>query len=56
MGPGALGDVIEVLNIQSKRTIQATVAGPGRVVANSMNPKITAAAPPTTLAASVLRP
>jgi flagella basal body P-ring formation protein FlgA len=56
MGPGALGDVIEVLNIQSKRTIQATVAGPGRVVANSMNPKITAAAPPTTLAASVSRP
>jgi flagella basal body P-ring formation protein FlgA len=56
MAPGALGDVIEVLNIQSKRTIQATVAGPGRVVAYSMNPKITAAAPPTTLAASVSRP
>jgi flagella basal body P-ring formation protein FlgA len=29
--PGALGDAISVLNVQSKRTIQATVIGPGRV-------------------------
>lgn len=28
---GADGDVVNVLNIQSKRTVQATVAGPGRV-------------------------
>ena len=29
--PGALGDVISVVNVQSKRAIQATVTGPGRV-------------------------
>ncbi|MBX9773178.1 MAG: flagellar basal body P-ring formation protein FlgA [Xanthobacteraceae bacterium] len=29
---GAQGDTISVLNVQSKRTIQATVAGPGHVV------------------------
>jgi flagella basal body P-ring formation protein FlgA len=29
---GAQGDVISVLNVQSKRTIQATVAGPGHVI------------------------
>ncbi|MGE0751042.1 MAG: flagellar basal body P-ring formation chaperone FlgA [Variibacter sp.] len=30
---GAEGDVVNVLNVQSKRTIQTTVAGPGRVIA-----------------------
>jgi flagella basal body P-ring formation protein FlgA len=29
--PGALGDVISVLNVQSKHTLQATVIGAGRV-------------------------
>jgi flagella basal body P-ring formation protein FlgA len=33
--PGALGDVINVLNAQSKRTLQATVIGPGRVTVAS---------------------
>ena len=28
---GAVGDVVSVLNIQSNRTVQATVIGPGRV-------------------------
>jgi flagellar basal body P-ring formation protein FlgA len=36
---GALGDFISVLNVQSKRTIQATVTGPGRVsVGNAATP------------------
>jgi flagella basal body P-ring formation protein FlgA len=29
--PGAQGDLINVVNVQSKRTLQATVTGPGRV-------------------------
>ena len=41
--PGALGDVISVLNVQSKHTIQATVIGAGRVSVN---------APPARLAAN----
>jgi flagella basal body P-ring formation protein FlgA len=36
---GALGDFISVLNVQSKRNIQATVIGPGRVsVGNATAP------------------
>lgn len=31
MADGVLGDVIDVLNIQSRRVVQATVTGPGRV-------------------------
>jgi flagella basal body P-ring formation protein FlgA len=33
---GAEGDVINVLNIQSKRTLQTTVTGPGRVSAAAL--------------------
>jgi len=29
--PGAMGDVINVINVQAKKTLQATVTGPGRV-------------------------
>jgi len=29
--PGALGDVINVINVQSKKTLQATIIAPGRV-------------------------
>jgi flagellar basal body P-ring formation protein FlgA len=32
---GALGDVVNVTNPQSKRVLQATVAGPGQVVVNA---------------------
>ena len=28
---GAEGDIVNVLNVQSKRTVQGTVTGPGRV-------------------------
>src|SRR5438105_231331 len=34
---GAEGDVIGVMNIQSKRTVQATVTGPGRVTVAAVN-------------------
>ena len=40
MDPGAEGDVISVLNSQSNRTIQGTVAGPARVVVRSGAPRL----------------
>jgi flagella basal body P-ring formation protein FlgA len=44
---GARGDVINVLNVQSKRTIQATVTGRGRVTVTAMSPRVVAATDPT---------
>jgi flagella basal body P-ring formation protein FlgA len=41
---GAMGDVVGVLNIQSNRTVQATVIGPGRVTIAAAGPLIAAAA------------
>lgn len=41
LGSGALGDLVDVLNPQSKRTVHATVAGPGKVVV-SAGPKTVA--------------
>jgi flagellar basal body P-ring formation protein FlgA len=38
--PGAMGDVINVLNVQSKKTLQATVTGPGRVSVAASNPRV----------------
>jgi flagellar basal body P-ring formation protein FlgA len=38
--PGAEGDVISVVNSQSNRTIQGTVAGPARVVVRSDAPRL----------------
>lgn len=37
---GAAGDAINVLNIQSKRTVQGTVDGPGRVIVTATTPII----------------
>lgn len=40
---GSLGDTVNVLNVQSKRVIQAVVSGPGRVTVTSLNPRVVAA-------------
>ena len=40
--PGALGDLISVLNVQSKHTIQATVIGPARVSVNAPSARLAA--------------
>ena len=45
---GAVGDVVGVLNIQSNRTVQATVIGPGRVTIAAAGPLIASAAAPAT--------
>ena len=39
---GAEGDVISVLNDQSKRTVQGVVVGPGRVVVSTGSPRLAA--------------
>jgi flagella basal body P-ring formation protein FlgA len=41
---GTLGDTVNVLNLQSKRTVQGTVTGPGRITVTSMAPRIVAVA------------
>jgi flagellar basal body P-ring formation protein FlgA len=41
---GAEGDLISVVNVQSKRTVQGTVTGPSTVTVMSMKPRIAAAA------------
>jgi flagella basal body P-ring formation protein FlgA len=35
---GAVGDIVNVLNTQSNRTVQATVTGPGRVTIGATIP------------------
>jgi flagella basal body P-ring formation protein FlgA len=47
MESGTEGDTIQVLNPQSKRTVQATVEGPGRVVVRPLQ-TARAEAPETT--------
>src|SRR5262249_25624023 len=49
---GAQGDTISVLNLQSKRTVQGTVTGPGQVTIAATTPRVvseldTAAAAPS---------
>jgi flagellar basal body P-ring formation protein FlgA len=39
---GSEGDLISVLNIQSKRTVQGVVAGPARVIARAAAPRLAA--------------
>jgi flagella basal body P-ring formation protein FlgA len=43
---GAVGELINVLNVQSNRTIQATVHGPGQVVITATTPRLAAAVAP----------
>jgi flagellar basal body P-ring formation protein FlgA len=44
---GAVGDIVSVLNIQSNRTIQGTVSGPGRITMAVATPLVAAAAEPS---------
>jgi flagellar basal body P-ring formation protein FlgA len=45
---GAEGDLVNVLNPQSKRTVQGTVTGPGRVTVVSTTPRVMPTEPDTT--------
>ncbi len=49
---GAEGDMISVLNEQSKRMVQGVVAGPGRVIVGAGPPRLAANLPPTQTADS----
>jgi len=42
MEPGTEGDVINIVNTQSKRQIQGVVTGPGQVTVSSMKSRVTA--------------
>jgi flagella basal body P-ring formation protein FlgA len=44
---GAEGDIVNVLNEQSKRTVQGVVSGPGRVTVSSRVPRLAANLAPT---------
>jgi flagella basal body P-ring formation protein FlgA len=45
---GADGDVISVVNVQSKRTIQGTITGPGRVTVSTTTAQVAANNAPST--------
>jgi flagella basal body P-ring formation protein FlgA len=53
---GAEGDVINVLNEQTKRTVQGIIVGPGRVVVNANSPRLAANIEPTQPAMSANAP
>jgi flagellar basal body P-ring formation protein FlgA len=42
---GSVGDTVSVVNVQTNRTVQATITGPGRVTVASAMPVVAAAAP-----------
>jgi flagella basal body P-ring formation protein FlgA len=42
---GSVGDIISVVNVQSNRTVQATVTGPGRVAVAATTPVVASATP-----------
>jgi flagella basal body P-ring formation protein FlgA len=42
---GTLGDVVSVQNLQTKRTVQGTVTGPGHVTVSHASPRLAAAEP-----------
>jgi len=44
---GAEGDVINVINEQTKRTVQGVVVGPGRVIVSTSSPRLAANITPT---------
>ena len=41
---GALGDSIDVVNVQSNRTLRGTVTGRGEIAVTSMRPRLIAPA------------
>jgi flagella basal body P-ring formation protein FlgA len=43
---GAVGELINVLNIQSNRTVQGAITGPGQVVITATTPRVAAAMAP----------
>ncbi len=51
---GALGDTVNITNIQSKRTVQGIVSGPGQVTVTSLTPQITVAHHPSAQRVSAL--
>ena len=44
---GALGDTINVLNVQSKRAVQGVVSGPGRVTVTAATARFVQTEPAT---------
>ena len=41
---GTEGDVVNIVNLQSKRTVQGVVTGPGQVTITAPGPRLTTAA------------
>jgi flagella basal body P-ring formation protein FlgA len=53
---GSVGDMVNVINAQSNRTVQATVTGPGRVSISAATPLVAAARPQAQAEASAGQP